>query len=133
MKKLLSIIAIGLFLNLTVAKAQTANTASTPEKKETVATDAVKQCHAATPACQKSCSGDKAQATGTSTTTLSENYVNAGSIPVADKKDAKAACSSDQSKSCCKSNSRASSITKDLKPAKTSQAIAPKEAETPKQ
>ncbi|HUM46808.1 MAG TPA: hypothetical protein PLD84_07770 [Chitinophagales bacterium] len=132
MKKLLSIIAIGLFINLTVAKAQTTNATATPDKKEAVAADAAKQCHSASPACQKSCTGDKAQATGTTTTTLSENYTNAGSVPVAENKDAKAACSN-TSKACCKSNSRASSMTKNIKPAKTTQAIAPKETEAPKQ
>ncbi|MEO6167247.1 MAG: hypothetical protein ABIO46_14115 [Chitinophagales bacterium] len=133
MKKLLSIIAVALFINFTVAKAQsTTTTTTTPANKETVATDAAKQCHALTPTCQKSCTDGKVQATGTSTT-LSENYVNAGSAPVAEKKEVKAACSSDQSKSCCKSNSKASSFTKNMKPAKTTQAIAPKEAATPEQ
>ncbi|MBK9730723.1 MAG: hypothetical protein IPO83_05490 [Chitinophagaceae bacterium] len=133
MKKLLSILAIALFVNLTVAQAQT-STATAPaaiDQKEAVAKDAMPQCHGVTAACPKSCMDEKAKGSS-STTTLSENYANAGSTPEADKKDMKATCAGDHSKSCCKSSSRASSMTKELKPAKTSTAIAPKETETPK-
>ncbi len=134
MKKLVSIIAIALFVNLVVAKAQT-STATVPvanDQKEAAAKESMPQCHGITAACPKSCMDEKAKASS-STTTLSENYANAGSAPDAGKKDANAACAADHSKSCCKSGSRASSMTKNAKQAKTSTAIAPKETETPKQ
>lgn len=131
MKKLIAILSLALFVNLTIAKAQTANVPATDTKKsEAVAKDACKQSKSAA-SCAKSCSDDKAQAA--STTTLSENYANAGSAPEATVKTDKAACAPGQSKSCCKSNNKASAITKDLKQANTSNAIAPKEVEAPKQ
>lgn len=133
MKKLLAILAVALFVNLTVAQAQTAGTtAPDTQKKEVVASDAAKQCKGVSASCAKSCAGDKAQASGNTTTTLSENYVNAGSAPAADAKAAKSACAPGQSKSCCKSASKASAMTKDVKQANTSNVTSTNEADAPK-
>ncbi|MBX7107608.1 MAG: hypothetical protein K1X61_03070 [Chitinophagales bacterium] len=133
MKKILLILTIALFANVMVTKAQTAATSpAASDQKETVAKETMPQCHGVTAACPKSCLDEKAKASS-STTTLSDNYANAGSAPDTDKKEAKATCAGDPSKSCCKSGSRSSSMIKNAKPAKTSTAIAPKESETPKQ
>lgn len=132
MKKLISLIAVALFINLTVAKAQSTTTTepAAPVKKEVAAKDA-KQCHAAS-AAQHSCGTEKASTS--TTTTLSENHVNAGIAPATEAKDNKASCADAKGmKSCCKSSSKASAFTKDLKQANTSNAIAPKEADAPKQ
>lgn len=129
MKKLFALIAVTMLLNFTAAKAQSSATTS-PAPSEQKAAD-VSQCHGVTAKCPIPCTGDKAEA-GASTTTLSENYANAGAAPPAACAQMKAGCDGSPSKACCKSSGRASAMTKNMKPAKKFTSIETKETAAPK-